>query len=231
MEVCRHAWPRCFDPECWALLKGEDDSKKAVARRPKQVTDFHTWLQCFALYSGVLGRHEPNVIPELMAYMITISRAIQDFYGLAWVRYDSSFRRNAAVTGNRKWSAINPSIYSFCFTGKAAVAARCDLCLSTGHETSHCPLQEETDPEPLTFKSSREGGALSGENRARDGDSLAKIEEVCNLFNNDACRYKKCKCLHQCSNCGGKHKAIFCPMAKGGPGTPRQPRREGVRPY
>ncbi len=120
-------------PEFWALLKGEDDSKKAVARCPKQVTDFHTWLQCFALYCGVLGRQEPNAIPELMAYMITISRASQDFYSLAWVRYDSAFRQNAAVTGNRKWSAINPSIYSFCFTGKAAVAARCDLCLSTGH--------------------------------------------------------------------------------------------------
>ncbi len=36
-------------PEYWALLRGEDDSKKAAVRRPKQVTDFHTWLQCFAL--------------------------------------------------------------------------------------------------------------------------------------------------------------------------------------
>ncbi len=61
-------------PKFWALLKGEDDSKKAVARRPKQVTDVHTWLQCFALYSGVLRRYEPNAIPEFMAYMITISR-------------------------------------------------------------------------------------------------------------------------------------------------------------
>ncbi len=34
-------------PEFCAVLKGEDDSKKAVARHPKHVTDFHTWLQCF----------------------------------------------------------------------------------------------------------------------------------------------------------------------------------------
>ncbi len=46
-------------PEFWALLCGEEDSKKAASRRPKQVTDF---LQCFALYCGVLGR---RAIPEL----------------------------------------------------------------------------------------------------------------------------------------------------------------------
>ncbi len=47
-------------PEFWALLCGEEDSKKAASRRPKQVTDFHTWLQCFALYCGVLGRRDPT---------------------------------------------------------------------------------------------------------------------------------------------------------------------------
>ncbi len=100
-------------PEYWALLRGEDESKKAAVRRPKQVTDFHTRLQCFALYCGVLGKHNPSAIPEIMAYLVTISRMSQDFSGLAWVRYDSAFRRNAAATGNRKWSAINPTYYLF----------------------------------------------------------------------------------------------------------------------
>ncbi len=47
-------------PEYWALLRGENESKKAAVRRPKQVTDFHTSLQCFALYCGVLGKHDPS---------------------------------------------------------------------------------------------------------------------------------------------------------------------------
>ncbi len=43
LEVYRHgrAASRILGP-------AEDDSKKASSRRPKQVSDFHMWLQCFA---------------------------------------------------------------------------------------------------------------------------------------------------------------------------------------
>ncbi len=230
-------------PEFWALLCGEEDSKKASSCRPKQITDFHTWLQCFALYCGVLGRQEATAIPELMAYTITISRAHQEFAGLAWVRYDTAFRRNAAVTGNRKWSAINSSIYSLCFTGKAAVATRCDLCLSTGHGTKSCPLQEDTDPDlPIRLKAV-ETAVLSLAGQAKGEFSGIKPKpvlsgQVCRLFNEDACRYKNCRHTHQCSICGDQHKAMYCPrntQSRSGPiPTPqasRQGRREGFRPY
>ena len=32
-----------------------------------------------------------------MAYIITITRVSQDFTGMAWVRYDAAFRRQAAI--------------------------------------------------------------------------------------------------------------------------------------
>ena len=233
MEICRYGRATA---RILGLLKGEEDAKKAASRRPKQVNDFHTWLQCFALYCGVLGRYDTTTIPELMAYMITISRASQDFSGLAWVRYDSAFRRNAAVTGNRKWSAINPSIYSFCFTGKAAISTRCDLCLSTGHVTTNCPLQEDADPDlPIRLKAVETVVlSLAGQSKGGNVGTRIKSGQVCRLFNNDACRYKNCKHLHQCSNCGEQHKAIACP--KGPVPTSqtmanRQGRREGTRPY
>ena len=56
-------------PEYWALAKKDNDPKKEKSKRPK-VTDFHTWLQCFAMYAGVLGKHHPSAIPEVMAYMV-----------------------------------------------------------------------------------------------------------------------------------------------------------------
>ena len=41
-------------PEFWPLGKGEEKkSKMSPARRPKQKTDFHTWLQCFTTYASM----------------------------------------------------------------------------------------------------------------------------------------------------------------------------------
>ena len=144
------------------------------------------------------GEVRPDHNPQLMAYMITISQASQDFTGLAWVRYDLAFRRNAAVTGNCKWSAINPSIYSFFFTRKAAISTRCDLCLSTGHVTTNCPLQEDADPDlPIHLKAVETAVLLlAGQSKGGNVGTRIKSGQVCRLFNNDACRYKNCKHLH-----------------------------------
>ena len=134
-------------PEFRPIAKAEEgEEKKPHLRKPKQVTDFHTWLQCFAIYCSILGSQDPSWFPELMAYIITITRVSQDFTCLAWVRYDSAFRRQAAITGNRKWSQINPSLYSICFTGRAQSAKRCEFCLSMDHMVQQCPLQVEADP-------------------------------------------------------------------------------------
>ena len=90
-------------PEFWVSSKTEDDAgakRGAQTRRTRKVTDIFTWLQCYGTYVSVLGRHTPEAIPELLAYMGTIVRVSQDFQGLAWVRYDAGFRRQAALTNN-----------------------------------------------------------------------------------------------------------------------------------
>ncbi len=88
----------------------------------------------FNAYVGVLAGGNPEAVPELMAYLINIMRVSQDFGGMAWVNYDLAFRRQAASTGNRQWSRVNPSLYSICFAGAARASKRCDLCLSLTHE-------------------------------------------------------------------------------------------------
>ena len=41
-------------PEFWPIAQAEEgDKKKPRIRKPKQVTDFHTWLQCFAIYCSI----------------------------------------------------------------------------------------------------------------------------------------------------------------------------------
>ena len=79
--------------------------------------------------------------------------------GTAWVRYDAAYPRQAAVSGNRTWSRINPYLYALCFTGKAQAAKRCDLCLSVSHESKECSILTETDPDlPSQLKGSRISG-------------------------------------------------------------------------
>ena len=100
---------------------GSRSKKGASSRRCHKVTDIFMWLQCYAIYVNVLGPHAPETIPELMAYMATIIRVSQDYQGLAWVRYEVGFRRQAALTGNRLWSRVNSTRYTVCFTGNGTM--------------------------------------------------------------------------------------------------------------
>ncbi len=102
-------------PEFWSNLR-EEESEARRGRRGRKVTDIFTWLQCFTSYIAVRALASPLLIPELMAYMAMVVRVSQDYPGLAWVRYDAVFRRQAALTGNTRWSVINSSLYTMCFT-------------------------------------------------------------------------------------------------------------------
>ncbi len=128
--------------------KGEGASRKlSSVRGQKQVQEIAVWLQCFAVFVGVVARFEPEVVPGLMAYMVNIIRASQESEGAAWVAYDAAYRRQAAATGVKKWGGVNSSLYTICFTGKARKSVRCDHCLSAGHKTGECVVlgEEEGD--------------------------------------------------------------------------------------
>ena len=127
-------------PEFWCSQREDDHSKQeAKARQACSVQDIFTWLQCYGLFVSILGPHHPSRIPELMAYQTTIVRASQDYAGLAWVRYDSAFRRQAALTGLTQWSAINPTLYTLCFAGSARTSSQCELNCGRGHPATTCP--------------------------------------------------------------------------------------------
>ncbi len=97
-------------PEFWQEVK-EETGKEARPRRTRKVSDILTWTQCYASYVVVRVSQSPELVAELMAYQTTILRVSQDFAGLAWVRYDQAYRRQAALTGHTKWSVINSTVY------------------------------------------------------------------------------------------------------------------------
>ena len=84
-------------PEFWTGSREAEAETKAKTRQGRKITDVFTWLYCYSLYVAVLAPGEPQVIPELMAYLNLILRVSQDYEGLGWMRYDSAFRRQAAL--------------------------------------------------------------------------------------------------------------------------------------
>ena len=187
------------------LSDREGEAEKLLQKRPRCVTDIWSWLHCFGTYVSVLGPFYPQAIPELMAYMSLIIRCSQDYEGLAWVRYDMSFRRQAAASGNRNWSEVNSTLYSVCFTGKSRRNLQCELCLAKSHTTNNCPLQGECTDRQLGVSFQRGTATSSGGWR-----QLPPSGEVCKLWNHNQCRYSRCRHTHVCMRCGGNHPVVVC---------------------
>ena len=59
----------------------------------------------------MVGKY-PELVPELMAYMIHILKASREYEGLAWFMYDKAYRRQATVTGFAEWLKSNLSIFT-----------------------------------------------------------------------------------------------------------------------
>ena len=128
-------------PYIWSLLWSTGQPAKPC----RQVRDIGMWLQCSASCIAVLSTRFPKSIPNLLAYMVTTLGAFQEFEGSGWVTYDTSYRQQMAITGNRDWSQSNGSLFTKCFTARARLVEHCKLCLSTTHKARDCPGAVQDD--------------------------------------------------------------------------------------
>lgn len=204
-------------PEFWSPSAGKDSATQPPARtgthrRKRAVTDVATWVQCFATYTSVMSGPHPGSVPELLAYLIFILRASQDFGGVAWVTYDSAFRRQAFITGNRQWSKVNPSLYSICFAGAARTGVRCELCLSLSHPTRDCALVTDPDPDVASRLKTLESAVLAFASSSQLSGNVPRqrSQELCRNWNVGRCRMTHCRYKHACRVCGGPNPAFTC---------------------
>ncbi len=207
-------------PEFWVgPKKAEGDvGKEKRGRQSRKVTDVFTWLQCFRTYVAVLATHEPTVVPELMAYMGLIIRVSQDYEGLGWVRYDSAFRRQAALSGNKKWSAVNGTLFTMNFSGRASGTRRCELCFATSHSERECVESGNPEPDVGERLRSLESVLIAMARPSPPVRPQRLSGQVCRKWNTVGCTFPSCRHAHVCSSCGGNHPAVHC----GGSGpTPR----------
>ena len=204
-------------PEFNVGSREEDGASRTDVRprRSRSVTDILSWLQCYGTYVSVLAPSQPELIPELMAYMSLIIRVSQDYSGLAWVRYDAAFRRQAALTGNKRWSVVNSSLFAINFTGTAKAIPRCELCFATTHTDKECAQQGNSDPGLKDRLRAIESAVLvltaKPSAGGKGGTSMReKSGEACRNWNRGNCSYPKCRHNHACSSCGGGHQAVVC---------------------
>ena len=204
-------------PEFWAGPKDEESDfrRELKTRRSRKVVDIHTWVQCFSSYVATRAPQAPHLIPELMAYLATIVRVSQDYAGLAWVRYDAAFRRQATLTKNMRWSVINSTLYTMCFTGMAAATKRCELCFATSHTDRECAQRGDPDPDMGDRLKIIESAvlALTGGQQGKqksDPPAAKPSGEFCRKWNSGGCSYPRCRHSHSCSNCQGNHPAVKC---------------------
>ena len=187
------------------------------------MTELKTWLQGFAIYVAVMSGKHPGAVPQLMSYMVSIIRAAEDYAGLAWVRYDAAYRRQAAA-------GLGPRSTRH-FTGKAQVANRCDLCLAATHTTRECSLASDGDPDLPTRMRAVESavvvfasrGGAQPVDRRQSGSQRRLQDDICRVWNEKRCYFKRCRFRHACAACAGNHPMVDCPNGGTGGGPVRQP--------
>ena len=194
------------DPQRFIILPGLE-----VARpKKKQVTDIISWSQCFLVYMAVMHKKFPDKVPNMIAYMLTIVRAQQEFEDPGWRIYDHNYRLKAAASGNQNWAELD---YSQCFTGRAKKVPSCAKCNSFRHAQEDSPhgmplaFKGGQIPEPsIPAESSANGQRPTG---PRPGGKIRG--GICFAFDwEGSCPYNPCKFRHMCSRCLGRHPSSQC---------------------
>ena len=197
------------DPQRHIILPGLEVSRP----KKKQVTDIISWTQCFLVYIAIMHQKFPDKVPKMIAYMLTILRAQQEFEDPGWRIYDHNYRLKAAASGNQNWAELDPHLYSQCFTGRAKKVPACAKCNSFRHAQEDCPhgsllaIQGQQIPEPPAPAES----SVSGQRpfKYRSGGKVRS--DICFAFDRDgSCPYKVCRFKHMRSKCGGRHPAFQC---------------------
>ena len=155
----------------------------------------------------------PDKVPNMIAYMLTIVRAQQEFEDPGWRIYDHNYRLKAAASGNQNRAELDPHLYSQCFTGRAKKVPSCAKCNSFRHAQEYCPHRM-----PLAFK----GGQIPEQSIPAESSANGqrptgpqpggKISGgICFAFDQEgSCPYNPCKFRHMCSRCLGRHPSSQC---------------------
>ena len=100
------------------------------------------------LLCHIYGRHAwplMTITSHTCAYNI-ILKANREYTCGMWSYYDANYCQKAEATLNKDWSAIDTSLFTQCFTGRARKAQGCVNCSSLKHDSAECQRKKGKCP-------------------------------------------------------------------------------------
>lgn len=176
-----------------------------LLQQKKLIPDLGTWVQCFAIYAGVIYTHSPGRFADLLGYLYQITRASQRYKWPSWAIFDQNFRQQLADQGSTELAHLDPTLYAQCFSGQTKEGNPwCQHCHSLEHSSDTCPLK----PPPTKRLKPLPPDQAPPQTRPSSDN------QVCRNFNKKGCKYgKKCRRIHQCLECSGPHPLTHCPSS------------------
>jgi len=96
--------PLEVDPHRFVLFPG----CKFIKLKKHKVDSITEWVKVFAIiYMAAMWKQYPEAMPEMIAYLLLIVNASDQYDGLYWRAYDTHYWVNAAATGNWHWSHLD----------------------------------------------------------------------------------------------------------------------------
>ncbi len=92
-------------PQLTKLLKCDKTSDL------KPVESFLDWAEAWGVYAGVVSKHFPAKLSDLIGYFLLIAKTSRDTSCKGWLTYDRAFRKKAAEDPSLSWSAVDLSLY------------------------------------------------------------------------------------------------------------------------
>ena len=185
---------------------GQEETLSVVKpNHTKEITTTGQWLSAFTIYAAVLTEHSPQHAPGLFKHIADITEMARRFGGLAWKKYDESFRKeikaNGLHFGQVHWDArfrcleqtVNNKAVGYSFRGQVS--------RSRGGFVRSPAISNQLFQKGQCFQFEQFGSCTKS-----------------------ACHFK-----HACSKCFGKHPTSRCglrpshPQRGGRPIAPRAP--------
>ena len=190
-----------LSPEQLGTLSSETPDKGKSRRQV--ISNILEWIQCFGLYTAVVTRKKPEMIPDLIAYQTIIIEAHLEYEGDGWIGYDRCFRQRMVASSSEAWSHIDPTLWSMAFAGRAK-STRCKFCFSLTHTSPECSWSKDIP------KHSSKGHTQP-----------SPTQKICHVWNyspSPTCTFPNCRFVHTCLICSKDptatntaHKALKCP--------------------
>ena len=205
------------------VLSSEETPRSSKPKR-RNVINVLEWARCFALYTSILSRKQPQRVPDLLGYQSLILLTSMAFEGDGWQGYDRVFRQNAAANSLTTWTTIDGTLWGVAFNGKR-LAPHCKHCFSFSHFSADCAWATDTSI-PHASPPSQSSRSNTTSNSA---NFVQRRPRICLAWNNypyPGCPFPNCSYDHSCAYCFNSpsiqdkgHKARFCPY------QPQQPNR------